>query len=150
MYSRLLRYLALALPFAFTQSDALAAAHDGAAADIRAAYGVWSRGMQQGDASLVMSVFDEEAVWCAQDGRCFSGRAAIETMNRERFQKNGAMRSAEPKTTKLAEDGDFIHEWGNTRIVSATGEIRVVHYLAVWRRQQDGAWKIFRDILLPS
>jgi uncharacterized protein (TIGR02246 family) len=148
MSKRLLRYLSLVLPV--LGAPAHAAGDAGLGSTLDAAYGVWSQGMQSGDMAQIMSLYTEDAVWCGVDGACFTGHAAIEAMNRDRIQRNGAMRSVEPKTTSLSREGDYVYEWGHTRVVSAKGEQRSVHYLAVWRRQPDGGWKISRDILLPD
>lgn len=148
MSKRLRKVLSIAMPV--LSAAAQAAGDNDPSIQLRAAYAVWSQGMQSGDLAQIMSLYSDDAVWCGLDGACYSGRAAIEAMNKDRIQHNGPMRSVEPKTESMALEGDYLYEWGNTRVVTAAGETRHVRYLAVWRRQPDKRWKISRDILLPD
>lgn len=58
--------------------------------------------------------------------------------------------SWEPVTGLVAESGDLGYTWGRyeMRIADANGDTVSHHgkYLNVWRRQQDGSWKVLVDM----
>jgi len=49
----------------------------------------------------------------------------------------------------MVEDRGYIYEWGQAKIVDAEGAANGGSYFTIWKRQPDGHWKIFRNIVLP-
>lgn len=109
----------------------------------------WGPAMQKGDADTVMAAYAPDAVFCTGDGKCYTGFDTIAAMTKARFAARGPAKSAEARTTQMVEDRGFIYEWGQAKIVNAKGEVNGGSYFTVWRKQPDGHWKIFRNLVLP-
>jgi len=120
-----------------------------AAAEITQVNQDWGTAMVKGDAATVAAAYAPDAVFCTRDGKCFSGYPAILDLTRAALAKNGPMKSAEAHTTQRVEDHGYIYEWGQATETTAKGEIRAGGYFTIWKRQPDGHWKIFRNIVLP-
>ena len=80
------------------------------------------------------------------------GRAEIEKMYREGFERRGVAASARIDSKQLVVDGDLAYESGYGEVgrikegkVATSGG----RYLTVWQRRGDGEWKIIRNIVLP-
>jgi uncharacterized protein (TIGR02246 family) len=109
----------------------------------------WGPAMQKGDADTIVAAYAPDAVFCSGDGRCYSGFKNIAAMTRARLAAHGAAKRATAHTTQLVEDRGFVYEWGQAEIVGATGVANAGSYFTIWRKQRDGHWKIFRNIVLP-
>jgi len=109
----------------------------------------WGPAMQKGDVDGVMAPYAPDAVFCAGDGKCYTGFDAIAAMTKARFAARGPAKDAEARATRMVEDRGFIYEWGRAKIVNARGEINGGSYFTIWRKQPDGHWKIFRNLVLP-
>ena len=109
----------------------------------------WGPAMQKGDADTIMAAYAPDAVFCSGDGKCYSGFDNITAMTKARLAAHGPAKRAAAHTTQMVEDHGFIYEWGQAEIVSAEGVTRGGGYFTIWRRQPDGRWKIFRNIVLP-
>jgi uncharacterized protein (TIGR02246 family) len=109
----------------------------------------WGPAMQKGDADGVMAPYAPDAVFCTGDGKCYTGFDAIAAMTKTRFAAHGPAKSAVAHTTQMVEDRGFIYEWGQAKIVNAKGEVNGGSYFTIWRKQPDGHWKIFRNLVLP-
>ncbi len=120
-----------------------------AATDIDAANRDWGTAMVKGDAATIVAAYGPDAVFCKQDGTCYTGYAAILDMTKAALAKNGPMKRAEAHTTRQVEDHGFIYEWGQARMVSGAGKTVAGSYFTIWKQQTDGHWKIFRNIVLP-
>jgi len=52
--------------------------------------------------------------------------------------------------TRLGEQGRFICEWGQAEAHFPGGKKILDRYLTAWQHQQDGTWKIFRNLVIPN
>lgn len=109
----------------------------------------WGPAMQKGDADTIVATYAPDAVFCSGDGKCYSGFDNITVMTKARLAAHGPAKRATAHTTQMVEDHGFIYEWGQAEIVSAEGVTRGGGYFTIWRKQPDGRWKIFRNIVLP-
>jgi|HubBroStandDraft_5_1064220.scaffolds.fasta_scaffold384644_2 uncharacterized protein (TIGR02246 family) len=109
----------------------------------------WGPAMQNGDADTILAAYAPDAVFCSGDGRCYSGLENIAAMTRARLAAHGPAKHATAHTTQMVQDHGFIYEWGQAEIVSAEGKTSGGGYFTIWRKQRDGHWKIFRNIVLP-
>jgi len=112
----------------------------------------WGAAMKSGDAKTIASPYLDDAVFVGLDGACTRGRAAIERMYRDRFDRSGKAVSTRIEPHRVALDGAFAYEWGYgeiTATVDGRPRTRGGPYLTVWSRQADGDWKILRNVVLP-
>lgn len=118
-----------------------------AVAEANAEFG---RALVAGDARAMAATFTEdgEIVPASQAG-FVSGRAAIEAYYARRL---GTRRYLEVvlTTVRLERSGDLAWETGTSRVTLQQGETAPVtvtgRYLAVWRRESDGRWRIRADL----
>ncbi len=109
--------------------------------------------MTKSDAATIAEPYVADAVFVSPDGTATRGRAAIEQLYRDRFAKSGPALQTKIVSEELMLDGDFAYERGRGSITRRVREERVTdwaRFLTVWQRQPDGAWKIFRNIVLPA
>ncbi|HJQ34785.1 MAG TPA: SgcJ/EcaC family oxidoreductase [Pyrinomonadaceae bacterium] len=119
---------------------------------VRKANADWVTAVKTGDAATIAAPYADDAVFILADGTCIRGRAGIEKMYREGFERGGVAASARIDSRKLVVDGDLAYEsgYGETgRIKEGKVLTRGGRYLTVWQRAADGDWKIIRNIVLP-
>ena len=109
--------------------------------------------MKTGDAATIAAPYAPDAVFVSADGSCTNGRSAVEQMYRDRFTKQGVAIATRIESKRFVQDDDYAYEWGYgettvnrlAKMVTAGGR-----YLTVWRRDADGRWRIFRNVVLPG
>jgi uncharacterized protein (TIGR02246 family) len=150
-------------PHAFAGQSAAGAAAGAAAAvagspdadlrdAVRKANTEWAEAMKTGDAAVIAAPYTDGAVFVLTDGKCLQGRADIEQLYRDGFQKGGLASATKIETKSLVRDGDLAYESGYAEVgVVRQGKpvTRGSRYLTVWQAQADGAWKILRNVVLP-
>jgi ketosteroid isomerase-like protein len=109
----------------------------------------WIVGMQNGDATLIVNTYTEDAVDCGPSGECERGRGAILASIQKRLAASGNATIAKVRSAGSSRQGEFVYEWGSSLAQFADGRKREGRYLTVWRRQGD-TWKIFRNISIPN
>lgn len=110
----------------------------------------WVKGMKDANAAIIAATYVEDALDCSATGDCIKGRAAIEAHFKERSAKLGRAVSASVTSSGAVQQGDYVYEWGGAE-ASFRGQVKVSgHYLTVWQRQNDGSWKIFRNMAIPG
>lgn len=119
---------------------------------VRKANSEWEAAVKTGDAATIAAPYAADAVFLLTDGTCVRGRAEIEKMYRDRFERTGLAASARIDSKQLVVDGDLAYEWGYGevgRIAQGKESKSGGRYLTVWQRAGDGDWKIIRNIVLP-
>jgi len=109
--------------------------------------------MTKSDVATIVEPYAADAVFVSPDGTATRGRAAIEQLYRDRFAKSGPALETKIVSEELMLDGDFAYERGRGSITRRVRDERVTdgaRFLTVWHRQPDGAWKIFRNVVLPA
>jgi uncharacterized protein (TIGR02246 family) len=109
--------------------------------------------MTKSDSVTIVEPYAADAVFVSPDGTATKGRAAIEQLYRDRFAKSEPALEAKIVSEELMLDGDFAYERGRGSLTRRAREERVTNwarFLTVWQRQPDGAWKIFRNVVLPA
>jgi len=112
----------------------------------------WAAAMKTGDAAVIAAPYTDDSVFVLADGKSVQGRAAVEQMYRDGFQKGGPASTTKIESRSLVRDGDMAYESGYAEVgVVRQGKpvTRGSRYLTVWQAQPDGAWKILRNIVLP-
>lgn len=119
-------------------------------AAVAAANTEFARALVAGDAPAMAAVFTEdgEIVPAMQDG-FVSGRAAIEA-HYARLMTTRRYLDVVITTARLSRSGDLAWETGTNRMTLKQGESAPVtvtgRYLAVWRREPDGRWRICAEL----
>lgn len=113
----------------------------------------WVEAWARGDASLTASLFAEDGVQLAGQGKLIKGRQAIF----ERQKK--AMASADPgvrvtvTTVDVWLDGDTAYETGKYKYEytekGKPAPPEEGRYVTVWKKQKDGNWKLVMDMGVP-
>lgn len=102
----------------------------------------------KGDAAALAAFFTEDAVYTSDDGREFSGRAAVEAVLRDAFRLNKGAKLAIDVRSATALTPEVIVEKGATAVTSKSGEVSEGLYTAI-HVKKDGAWKISQLIDMP-
>jgi uncharacterized protein (TIGR02246 family) len=156
---RILTALAAAAALAFSAGQpASRTTASGDAAEVRRAIeagnATWEKAFRTLDAAAIASTFDGEGVNIGVDGACTKGRSAIEEMMRSYLERSGPAKSTRVIIGDIVLDGDLAYEWGHSEFHFAGKpggpKARIGRYLAVWKHQPDGGWKLFRNLGLPE
>jgi ketosteroid isomerase-like protein len=121
-----------------------------ARASVDAGNQAWIDGVKTQDVKHIIATYAEDAVDCGPTGECIRGRLQIERQMTTQLASLGRARSAAVKTWGSTEQGSFIYEWGQAEATFDSGKKLVEKYLTVWQKQPDGAWKIFRNMVIPD
>lgn len=122
-------------------------------AAIRKANSDFEIAMTKADTSSIAEPYTNDAVFVSADGTVTKGRAQIEQLYRDRFAKSGAALETRIESEEVMIDADVAYERGRGMIALRGKDGRVsnwARFLTVWRRQPDGDWKIFRNVVLPD
>lgn len=113
----------------------------------------WAEGWAKGDAALVASVFAEDGVQLARNGRIIKGRQQI--MERQKAAMQGVDSGVKVTVTTLEVwlDGGTAYEMGKYKYeYTEKGKAGVDEgrYVTVWKRQRDSSWKLSMDMGVPQ
>ena len=130
-----------------------AAPPDTRAADeaaIHAAVKEWSASAQAKDADKFASFYAESATVMFEDAADISGSASIrEAIGGMMQDPNFALSFAADKVV-AARSGDLAYETGTYEMTMSDAKKKPAtekgHYVVVWQKQADGAWKVVRDV----
>ncbi len=148
------RSLVVVVAFAASACAHWSGARGKAEAEVRAAVvaanDAYARALVAGDARALAGLFTEDAeiVPTTQQG-FVSGRPEIEAHFARRLEGRRYLEVA-ITTSRLEVSGDLAWETGTNRITLQQGERAPVtltgRYLAVWRREPDGRWRMCADL----
>jgi ketosteroid isomerase-like protein len=102
-----------------------------------------------GGAKVWASYFAVDGVLVMKDTDNVVGRKDIEVMMKPVFENGGSLRW-QPQSAELSEDGTLGYTYGSyvRQFKNIEGKNLEVKgkYTSVWRKQEDGSWKIALDI----
>jgi uncharacterized protein (TIGR02246 family) len=113
----------------------------------------WVEGWAKGDAALVAALFADDGVQLVGSGKLIKGRQQILERLKVAMQGNDPGVKATVSTVNVWLDGTTAYETGKYKYEytkegkPGTEEGR---YVTIWRRQQDGSWKIVMDMGVPQ
>ena len=113
----------------------------------------WIEAWEKGDPELVAALFTDDAVMLSQGGKVFKGRQQILERQKEAMQSVTPPIKVSVVTVKIWLDGDIVYETGKYKYEYAekgkptTEEGR---YVTMWKRQDDGSWKLSMDMAVPE
>lgn len=123
-------------------------ADDGAA--IREADIAWSKAMTAKQLDATVSYYAEEGSIFPPNAPTSSGKNAIRTVWAQFFGMPGFSVTCHPTKVEVARSGDIGYTQGPYDLAFHDAEGNPVKdhgkYLAVWKKQSDGAWKVVADI----
>jgi len=108
----------------------------------------FSDAFAKGDFKTLASLYAEDAIVLPPDADMVKGRAAIET-----FWKgvhDSGVKSAVLTVVDVKSSGELAAELGTAVLtIQAANQPETkqsVKYVVTWKKQKDGAWKLYRDI----
>ena len=119
-------------------------------AGIDAGNQAWIAGMKTGNTAMIVDTYAEDAVDCGPTGECLMGRLQIAQHLKRQLAANGRARSAAVDSWGTSQHGSFVYEWGQAEAAFDNDKHLAEKYLTVWQRQNDGSWKIFRNMVIPD
>ena len=118
--------------------------------DIDAGNQAWVDGLKAGDANRIVSGYSQDSVNCDAAGDCVKGPAAVAAQYKEVIARFGRATSGFVRSETLHVDQDLAYESGYAEAHFPDGAVRKGRFSTVWKRQDDGHWKIFRNLSLPA
>lgn len=100
------------------------------------------------DVKAVADFFTEDAEYTAEDGRTFTGRAAIEESLRAGFLANKGAKLTINADSVRPLSPEILLEKGSTSVTSKSGEESGALYTAIYVKK-DGKWKISQLVETP-
>jgi uncharacterized protein (TIGR02246 family) len=117
------------------------------AEDVRAAVDAGNRAFTaafvRGDAKAVSELYTEDAQVIAPGAPVARGRAAIAAAWQKAMESVTDVRL---DTADVESAGDLAYETGTVQLTGKGGAVTKQRYLVVWKRTNDGRWKLHRDI----
>ena len=117
---------------------------------VRAADQKFEQAFNRGDAAAVAAMYTPDGAVLPPGAARADGREAIERFWRGAIDAGVGDITLRPE--EVAESGDLAYEVGSATLKPrASGAPPVsVKYVVVWRRGQDGVWRLHRDIWNPN
>lgn len=109
----------------------------------------WIAGFETGDPDRVAAIFAEDGMMFGSKGRTFKGKAALTERIRLIMEHYGSDLKVTVSTLQIWVAGDVAYETGEYAYhYSKEGNQQTVAgtYCTMWRRQDDGKWKLVLDI----
>ncbi|HEU4596187.1 MAG TPA: nuclear transport factor 2 family protein [Pyrinomonadaceae bacterium] len=106
----------------------------------------------KGDAELILSVFAEDSFELRPDGSVVRGKAKILELMKASMKRLGPGVELTVKTTSVWLDGGTAYETGKSVYkYKAGGQPKTFEtlYVSIWKKQRDGAWKLYVDMPVP-
>jgi uncharacterized protein (TIGR02246 family) len=100
------------------------------------------------DSKTLADFFSEDADYTTEDGRTFSGRAAIEEAIRSGFVANKGSKLAIAMDSVRVLSPDIVVEKGSTTVTAKDGDVSSSLFTAI-HAKKDGKWKINQLIESP-
>ena len=108
----------------------------------------FGEGIRRGDSSAVGSLYTEDAILMPPNNDMIRGRRGTEGFWSAAIKMG--VRDAVLKTVELDQVGDDVHEIGNYALMIKPEGKRAFEdrgkYIAIWKRDEEGTWKLHRDI----
>jgi len=113
----------------------------------------WVEAWAKGDPSMIASLFAEDGVMLARNGKLIKGRQGI--LERQKTAMSGVEPGVKVTVTTVDVwlDGDTAYETGKYKYeYKEKGKPGVDEgrYVTMWKRQKDGSWKLVMDMGVPQ
>jgi uncharacterized protein (TIGR02246 family) len=119
-------------------------------AAIRAASADWSKAAQARDLDKTLSYYSEDAIYMVNDGALVRGKDSLRMAWQPELASPGTTLTWETTSVEVARSGDIAYEYGTYTQVTEEKKGKPKEekgkYVAVWKKQRDGSWKVAVDI----
>ena len=119
-------------------------------AAIREAVKQWAAAAQAKDAEKFASFYADGATLMMEDAPDVSGKPALREAVGGMMQDPNFALSFEANTVVVARSGDLAYETGTYTMTMSDARKKPAtekgHYVVVWQKQADGAWKVMLDV----
>ena len=110
---------------------------------------IWADAIKRGDAATVASVYTEDAISLLNGMPALRGKQAIQEGTATMFKDIG-LKDAKVTTNDVEVHGDLALEMGTYEMTmrppgAKADVVDKGKFLAVWKKQADGTWKLYRD-----
>jgi ketosteroid isomerase-like protein len=126
------------------------AADDAAETAIRQADLAWSQAMTDKQLDATVSHYAEEASIFPPNAPTATGKNAIRNVWAQFFAMPGFLVTCHPVKVEASHSGDIGYTQGPYDLAFSDAKGKTVKdhgkYLAVWKKQSDGAWRVVADI----
>lgn len=114
---------------------------------------LWIEGWEMSDPAMIGTAFAEDGVWLVGNGKVVKGRQQIAERLKTWMRSLGQGVKVTVTTEEVWLNGETAFETGKYlykyrskgKPVSDDGR-----YVAMWKRQKDGSWKLAMDMGIPS
>jgi uncharacterized protein (TIGR02246 family) len=115
---------------------------------VRSADAAWAQATLSKNVERMLSFYDENAVFLGIPGKLVSGRQALRELRTDFFSRPGYELTWKCAKVEVAKSGDLAYSTGDWKqVYTQDGKERRSsgNYLAVWKKQGDGSWKVLLD-----
>jgi ketosteroid isomerase-like protein len=117
---------------------------------IRQADLAWSKAMTDKQLDVTVSYYAEEASMFPPNAPTATGKNAIHNVWAQFFAMRGFLVTCHPTKIEASRSGDIGYTQGPYDLAYSDATGKTVkdrgRYLAVWKKQSDGAWRVVADI----
>ncbi|MGH6949285.1 MAG: YybH family protein [Vitreimonas sp.] len=118
--------------------------------EIRAAVKQWSDSARAKDADAFSSFYADDGVLRVEDAPDAIGKTAIRDVVRGMMQDANFSLAFTTDKVVVARSGDLAYETGTYALTMSDADKKAAtergHYLVVWQKQPNGAWKVVQDV----
>lgn len=93
-----------------------------------------------------VAAFDPEGTIIPPEGPVVGGHEAVRATMAEAFSTPGFEFVWEPLGGEVAASGDLAYTWGDYRYLVDSRVVHAGRYVTVWKRSDDGSWRVLADI----
>jgi uncharacterized protein (TIGR02246 family) len=119
-------------------------------ATIRAASAEWSKAAAAKDLDKSVSYYAEDAVYLTDKGAMVNGKNSIRMVWKDVVAPTAPTLTFATSYVEVARSGDIAYEYGtykeNSEVKKGKPKEEKGKYVAVWKKQKDGGWKVALDI----
>jgi uncharacterized protein (TIGR02246 family) len=113
----------------------------------------WIEAWEKGDPEMLAAIFADDGVMLSQGGKVFKGRQQI--LERQKVAMQSVTRPIKVSvvTVQVWVDGDVAYETGKYKYEYTEKDTPLKEegrYVTMWKRQNDGSWKLFMDMAVPE
>jgi uncharacterized protein (TIGR02246 family) len=115
---------------------------------IQAADRAWAEAAAAKDLQRMLSFYDDEATFIAISGAVITGKARLRELWERMFTTPGYKLNWQATKVEVSATGDLAcsyGSWQQTQLKDGQPVTTNGTYLAVWKRQTDGSWKVLID-----
>lgn len=113
----------------------------------------WIEAWEKGKPEMIADIFTEDGKMLSASGKVIKGRQQILERQKAAMQSVGKGVKVTVTTTNVWLDGDTAYETGKysySYMENGKPAVDAGKYVTIWKRQNDGAWKLFMDMGVPQ